>query len=161
MSVTFKEHKLAFIVKIWQRRICSRSFHETKGRSPLQKFFRGEEDFQLCASAPTNNTINYSPCTGNVFSVFELKKIQIQDRKIYSIVLSANEIAKCNRLKHKTNTVKKCCEKSKCRVVINWHCKYSVAVLRIIFKISWSGWSEKSKSPRSYQIIGGQIKIFW
>ena len=35
------------------------------------------------------------------------------------------------------------------------------SVLQIIFKISRSGWSEKLKSPQSYQIIGGQIKIFW
>ena len=39
--------------------------------------------------------------------------------------------------------------------------KNTSTVLQIIVKISWSGWSEKSKSPRSYQIIGNQIKIFW
>ena len=39
---------------------------------------------------------------------------------------------------------------------LNW-----VSVLQIIFKTSRSGWSGKSKSPWSYQIIGSQIKIFW
>ena len=38
---------------------------------------------------------------------------------------------------------------------------FSKAALQIIFKTSHSGWSEKSKSPQSYQIIGDQIKIFW
>ena len=47
------------------------------------------------------------------FSVLELKKIQLHFGKNYSVVLSANEIAECNRLKSETNTVKHGCEKLK------------------------------------------------
>ena len=38
--------------------------------------------------------------------------------------------------------------------------KMGLTTLQIIFKTSRSGWSEKLKSLRSYQIIGSQIKIF-
>ena len=57
--------------------------------------------------------------SGKLFFCFEVEKIQPQGGKNYPIVLSANEIAKCDRLKNKINTVKNCCEKSKCRVLIN------------------------------------------
>ena len=54
----------------------------------------------------SKKTIISFPCTGNVFSILELKKNQLQGGKKYSIVLSANEIAEFNRLKNKTNTFK-------------------------------------------------------
>ena len=47
------------------------------------------------------------------FSFLELKKIQLQTGKKYSILLSTNELAECNRLKNKTNTVKHHYEKIK------------------------------------------------
>ena len=91
----------------------------SKGWSPLQKFFLGQENFQLCASAPTKNAIISFPWTRSFFSISELKNIQLQGGKNYLIVLSANEITECNQLKNKANTVKNRCEKSKRRVAIN------------------------------------------
>ena len=44
----------------------------------------------------SKKTIISFPCTGNVFSILELKKNQLQGGKKYSIVLSANEIAEFN-----------------------------------------------------------------
>ena len=46
------------------------------------------------------------------------KKNQLHSGKGYLIVLSANKIAECNRLKDKTNTVKHHCETSKCRATM-------------------------------------------
>ena len=45
------------------------------------------------------------------FSVLVLKKIQLQRGINYSIVLSANENAECNKLLNKTKTMKHRCEK--------------------------------------------------
>ena len=87
------------------------------------EIFHGQKNFQLCA--PPKSTIISFLWAGNSFSVLKLKKIQPQGGKNYPIVLSANEIAKCDRLKNKINTVKNCCEKSKCRVLINGHRMYS------------------------------------
>ena len=46
-------------------------FSDNKGWGPYQKNFCGKENFELCASAPTKNTIISFPCTGNFFSVLE------------------------------------------------------------------------------------------
>ena len=52
------------------------------------------------------------------FFFFVLDLIQLHIRVNYSIVLSANEIAECNKVLNKTKTVKHRCEKSKCRVAM-------------------------------------------
>ena len=46
-------------------------FSDNKGRGPYQKNFCGKENFELCASAPTKNTIISFPCAGNFFSVLD------------------------------------------------------------------------------------------
>ena len=72
-------------------------FAESIGTDPREYFYvkAGVQNFQCNASTPIKNTIIYFPFTRNLFSAQPL------DRKNYSIVLSANEIAKCKRLKTK------------------------------------------------------------
>ena len=67
---------------------------------------------QLCTSTPTKNTIISFPCTGLFFLFWSWKKFTSNWKK-YSILLSANEVAECNQLKNKTNTVKHHYEKIK------------------------------------------------
>ena len=72
-----------------------------------------------CLSAPTKKTIISFPWTGISFFVLEFGKIQLQSEKRYLIgVLSTNKIAKYERLKDETNTVKHRCEKLKCWVAM-------------------------------------------
>ena len=67
----------------------------------------------------TKNTIIYFLCAEIIFFfVLKWKKIHIQSEINYSIVLSANEIAECNKLFNKIKPVKHRWEKSKCRVEI-------------------------------------------
>ena len=64
-------------------------------------------------------TIISFPWTGISFFDLEFGKIQLQSEKRYLIgVLSTNKIAKYERLKDETNTVKHRCEKLKCWVAM-------------------------------------------
>ena len=96
-----------------------------KAGAHLRIFFRGQENFQPWASASTRMQQFLFPVLETLFPPWSWKKIELQDGKTYSIVLSANEIAKCNQLKNKTNTVKNHCEKSKCWVVTDWQPMHS------------------------------------
>ena len=65
------------------------------------------------------------------FLCFGVKKKteKLQGGNNYFIVLLANENVECNQLENKTNTIKRCCEKSKSPAAISCYRKYPAIIV--------------------------------